>query len=95
MYNSGGSVMAMKFFMDHEPKYFREMGNGFYSGSDFVETAEAAGIPGEAAKRRVLNLLDKVSATAPSLIERSYLPTEMKGQYQAIIQERERFLREY
>lgn len=93
-----GSAMALRFFpVDHEPQnepgYFQNMGNGYYSGGDFVELGKAAGLPGKGIPRRITRLVSQVERKAPKLIERSYLDTESRQKYQQLIAERARFLR--
>ncbi|WP_165857221.1 HipA domain-containing protein [Marinobacter sp. JSM 1782161] len=93
LYNQGGQVMALRFFPDREPAYFAEMGNGHYSGSDFVELAKSAGLAEKAAKSRIERLALQTEKRAPDLIRSSYLPDEMKGRYQTLVSERLGFIR--
>lgn len=92
LYNTGGPVMALKFFTEREPAYYAEMGNGHYSGADFVELAKSAGLGKKAATNRVGRLAKRVQKAAPDLIKASYMPDDMKAQYQALISERLNFI---
>lgn len=69
------------------------MGNGHYSGSDFVELAKRAGLGNKAATNRLGRLAKRVEKAAPDLIKASYLPDDMKEQYQALISERLKFIK--
>lgn len=92
LYNQSGRVMALPFFLDREPAYFASMGNGHYSGGDFMELAEEAGIGARIAETRISRLAKKVSDVAPQLIEDSYMPAEMKATYQELVDQRLRFV---
>lgn len=92
LYNQGGRAMALKFFPDREPTYHAEMGNGRYSGSDFVELASSAGLGEKAAASRIRRLAGRVEKAAPALIRSSYLPDEMKARHQALVSERLQFI---
>ena len=95
LYNQGGSVMALKFFSGRQPRYYAEMGNGHYSGGDFVELAESAGLSGKAARKRIDRLASKLEGEAPALIEASYMPSDMKQEYQQLLSQRLAFIRVY
>ncbi|ROU01477.1 type II toxin-antitoxin system HipA family toxin [Marinobacter sp. R17] len=92
LYNQGCRAMALKFFPDREPTYHAEMGNGHYSGSDFVELASSASLGEKAAASRIRRLAGRVEKAAPDLIRSSYLPDEMKARYQALVSERLLFI---
>lgn len=92
-----GSAMALRFFpVDHEPhnepSYYRNMANGHYSGGDFVELGQAAGLPAKMLRGRITQLVSKLERKAPGLIERSYLDEERRQKYRQLISERARFL---
>lgn len=97
LHTGSNDAMALRFFpSDHEPHnepgYFREMANGFYSGGDFVELAQEAGLPGRLARKRVEVITEKVNQKASGLIERSFLSDKLKKAYQAMIDQRTHFL---
>lgn len=91
IYNRAGRIMALPFFHDREPTYFASMGNGHYSGGDFLELAEAAGIGARIAEARIARLTKKVSEIAPDLIMESFMPDDMKATYQELVDQRLRF----
>lgn len=93
LYNKGEGVMALRFFPDQEPTYFASRGNGYYSGGDFVELAESAGISAQAAITRINRLTNQVGRIAQSLISDSYMPDAMKGDYSRLINQRLTFVR--
>ncbi|NWO05538.1 MAG: HipA domain-containing protein [Alteromonadaceae bacterium] len=87
------SPMALKFFQTGEPTYFREMGNGFYAGSDFIELANKVGLPEKVARKRLHNLTNKMEKAAPDTITSSHMPTDMKARYQELVTQRIQFMR--
>lgn len=91
LHTQSGTSMALRFYPDKDPTYFTEMGNGHYSGGDFLELANAAGLPSGLAVRDLQDLLDR-SGAFDMLIEASALPDEMKVRYRAIVEERRQFL---
>lgn len=93
LYGHNGDVMALKFFPDREPTYRREMGNGYYSGGDFVELAISVGIPGPAARDSVSSLVNKAGSVAPKLIDASRLPGDLKQKYRDVLAQRSEFLK--
>lgn len=88
--------MALPFFEDRDamPSYYRDMGNGFYSGSDFIELGVRAGLLEPAVKKRITQLLRKVAKLAPAAIHDSYMPDEMKDRYRELVRQRLKFLDE-
>ncbi len=83
--------MALKFYPNKEPSYFAEMGNGYYSGGDFIELAVNSGLPKALATKIVNDTIERCHAGL-ALIERSPLPDDIKRQYQHVIRERLGFL---
>lgn len=84
--------MALNMLKEDEPSYYRTMGNGYYSGSDFVELGAKSGLIEKTVRKRVSNLAARVKKAAPSIIEASFMPEEMKTRYQALISDRLRFI---
>ena len=68
------------------------MGNGYYSGSDFIELGVKSGLVEKAVRKRIETMVKKVSKTAPALINSSFMPDAMKAKYQALLSDRLRFL---
>jgi serine/threonine-protein kinase HipA len=69
----------------------RFQANGFYAYDDFYELGLKVGIPEKVVARTLADYgSDKKEAQALHLIERSYLSSELKAQYQAIFQDRVR-----
>lgn len=87
------SPMALTFFETGEPTYFREMGNGYYAGSDFMELANKASLPEKAVLKRLKSLINKTEKTAPEIIESSHMPSAMKAQYRELVAQRIKFMR--
>ncbi len=84
--------MALNMLREGEPEYYRTMGNGYYSGSDFVELGGMSGLIEKTVKKRISSLAGKVKKAAPAIIEASFMPEDMKAQYQALLSDRLRFI---
>jgi len=88
------SPMALKMLSDGEPEYYGTMGNGYYSGSDFVELGTKAGLREATARKRVAGVANRVEKFAPDILEASFMPDDMKARYQDLVVDRLRFVRE-
>ncbi|AMQ90498.1 Protein hipA [Marinobacter excellens LAMA 842] len=86
------STMALSFLTHGEPEYLQQMGNGFYSGGDFVQLAEAAGLDAPVARETILNLVAKIKAEAPKTVQTSLMPPDMKDHYLDLVKRRARFV---
>ena len=64
------------------------MGNGYYSGSDFVELGTTSGLFERAIQNRLHTLVRKAEKAAPSVIQASYMPNDMKQDYQNLVEHR-------
>lgn len=78
-----------------EPKYYAEMGNGFYSGSDFVEMGARAGLRASALRGRLSRLVKSVGLQASGIIQRSFMPEEAKSAYEELVNQRIKFMAEH
>jgi serine/threonine-protein kinase HipA len=80
--------MALPMLTNGEPEYYRTMGNGYYSGSDFVELGTTSGLFERAIQNRLHTLVRKAEKAAPSVIQASYMPNDMKQDYQNLVEHR-------
>lgn len=88
------SPMALKMLTEGEPTYYGTMGNGYYSGSDFVELGTKAGLREPIVKKRVDGLANRVEKFAPDIVDTSFMPDDMKARYHNLIVDRLRLIRE-
>lgn len=86
------STMALRFLTHGEPDYFQQMGNGFYSGGDFVQLAEAAGLDAPVARETIHNLVQRVKTEVSKTVQASLLPPNIKDQYLDLVRRRIRFV---
>lgn len=78
-----------------EPKYYAEMGNGFYSGSDFVEMGVRAGLRASALRSRLSRLVKNIGVHASEIILSSFMQEDAKSQYEELFNQRIKFLAEH
>lgn len=86
------STMALRFLTHREPDYFQQMGNGFYSGGDFLQLAEAARLDASVARGTIFNLVAKMKAEASKTVQASFMPPEMKVRYLGLVNQRIQFV---
>lgn len=88
------SPLALKMLTAGEPSYYGTMGNGYYSGSDFVELGTKAGLREATVRKRVAGVANRVEKFAPDIVEASFMPDNMKARYHDLVVDRLRFIRE-
>lgn len=75
-----------------EPGYYAEMGNGFYSGSDFVEMGARAGLRARALISRLDRLVKNLGLHASEVIQSSFMPDVSKPKYEELVKQRIKFM---
>lgn len=86
--------MALAMLKDgKQPKYYREMANGYYSGSDFIEMGARAGLRSKALTGRLNRLIKSVDQHAPGFIQSSFMPEDAKNKYKKLVEQRVNFIK--
>ncbi|WP_336368296.1 type II toxin-antitoxin system HipA family toxin [Marinobacter sp. C2H3] len=85
-------TMALRFLAHGEPDYFQHMGNGFYSGGDFIQLAEATGLDAPVVRKTIDNLVERLKTEASKTLHASFMPQEMTFRYLELVRQRCQFL---